>query len=461
MRVIVISDLHLGGQPSSDNNPGFQICGEEGQLLLADFLQWAATLNSAGEPFHLIVNGDSVDFLAERPFQGFTADNEAATTKLKRILCRGPAVWANFRKVVASGAEVTFTLGNHDLELTLPGPRRLLRDTLGAGRVDLIFDNSALRIGDMLIEHGNRYDGWNAVNHDALRRVRSAVSRGEKAEEFPVPPGTRLVIDVMNDVKQTYRFVDLLKPEQEAALPIIAALKPSLLGKINKVRKLRAQAAGVHYGEDAQPDDPELIAAHSNAISQQLVRAAGADAEEINYGGAALGIFQRWVADTEEGKKQATIEIIYELMETWFGPNFTAFDTQWEVEDYMRAVRAAAGRGTKLVSYGHTHLAKRIILPAGTLYLNTGTWADLMAVPRDILLNVKEQAKTELRGFVDDLAHNRIARWKRTLPTYADIQIIDGAIVKADVLVYEGNGKGTPLPNGRLTPLGVAAAGGD
>ena len=36
----------------------------------------------------------------------------------------------------------------------LPKPRRLLRDTLGPGRVDFLFDNEALRVGNVLIEHG-------------------------------------------------------------------------------------------------------------------------------------------------------------------------------------------------------------------------------------------------------------------------------------------------------------------
>ena len=68
-------------------------------------------------------------------------------------------------------------LGNHDIELSLPGTRQLLLDRLGPGRIDFTYDNEALTIGPVLIEHGNRFDAWNAVPHGALRRLRSQLSR--------------------------------------------------------------------------------------------------------------------------------------------------------------------------------------------------------------------------------------------------------------------------------------------
>src|SRR5687767_5544315 len=197
--IYVIYDLHIGGRP------GFQICSPAGRALLADFLNWVASRAEGGEDLHLVVNGDAVDFLAEEPFAEFTGDNDAATAKLQSILDSSEAVWSAFRRVVGAGAEVTFLLGNHDLELTLPGPYQLLRETVGPGRVTFLFDNQALDLGDVLIEHGNRYDAWNIVNHDALRSIRSALSRRETPPDFPTPAGSRLVINVMNDVKDALR----------------------------------------------------------------------------------------------------------------------------------------------------------------------------------------------------------------------------------------------------------------
>src|SRR5262245_53695144 len=131
--LFVISDLHIGGRE------GFQICSPTGRALLADFLNWVASLAEDGEDIHLVVNGDAVDFLAEEPFAEFTTDNGEATAKLQSILDSSKPVWAAYRRLTCAGAEVTFLLGNHDLELTLPGPHKLLRDTIGRGRVSFLF----------------------------------------------------------------------------------------------------------------------------------------------------------------------------------------------------------------------------------------------------------------------------------------------------------------------------------
>ncbi len=59
--------------------------------------------------------------------------------------------------------------------------------------------------------------------------------------------------------------------------------------------------------------------------------------------------------------------------------------------------------------YGHTHLVKRLSpLGANDLYLNTGTWAELMAVPRGILLDREDDAKRQLEEFLGDLAANKL-----------------------------------------------------
>jgi UDP-2,3-diacylglucosamine pyrophosphatase LpxH len=125
----VISDLHLGGDSS------YSIFPARGQALLSDFIEDLTQKASSGEDIHLIVNGDSVDFLAETEFRAFTADDAEAEAKLDSIIKSTRDVWDGFAKFVRDGGELTFTIGNHDIELALPGPRRLLAEKLGAGRV--------------------------------------------------------------------------------------------------------------------------------------------------------------------------------------------------------------------------------------------------------------------------------------------------------------------------------------
>ena len=159
--LFVISDLHLGGDSE------YRICSAKGQELLTGFLKWAAA-QAVTDQVHLVVNGDSVDFLAEQAFSAFTTDQTAAAAKLSNIFTENSQIWDGFASVVKTGARVTFLLGNHDLELSFPEPRRLLLEKLGPGQVEFIYDNQALTVGDVLIEHGNTYDRWNKADDNGL-----------------------------------------------------------------------------------------------------------------------------------------------------------------------------------------------------------------------------------------------------------------------------------------------------
>lgn len=456
--VYVISDLHLGGAAPKGADPGFQICSGEGQRLLADFLTSLGGRHRAGDNVHLVVNGDSVDFLAEKPFAAFTAKEVTAEKKLREIIRRTQPVWEAFRDLVASGAEVTFLLGNHDLELSLPGPHRLLLETLGPGKVNAAGDNAALTIGDVLIEHGNRYDGWNAVNQDALR----AWSRREKSEAFSPPPGSVLVTEIMNPLKRDYHFVDLLKPEQETVLPIIAILDPSVLSKFPRLIDLQDKAAAVLYHQDGTPVDPALIAARVQAETdrslqkaKELCRRLGYDPEAAGAIATVKGILEKWREGLKETRREVNVQIVYEAMQHWLGANFSAFDTCREADDYLPSVRTRAESGVRAVIYGHTHLAKRLtVSDTDTIYINTGTWADLMAVPDGILLDDEARAKRQLRVFLDDLAADRLERWRQVLPTFAHLSIENERVVASDLLLYDGNGQSRPVLPGRLAPLG-------
>src|SRR5262249_16885606 len=147
-----------------------------------------------------------------------------ARVKLAQVVGRTRPIWTALGEFLGRGGALTLMLGNHDLELCLPGVRRLLYETLGEGRLEFLYDNEAFTLWPVLIEHGNRYHEWNGVRHGALRRVRSQLSRGLTPEEFPSMPGSRLVVEVMNRLKEQYSFIDLLKPETAGVLPILAAL---------------------------------------------------------------------------------------------------------------------------------------------------------------------------------------------------------------------------------------------
>jgi UDP-2,3-diacylglucosamine pyrophosphatase LpxH len=247
-RLFIISDLHLGGMPPSADSPGFQMCSEAGAQRLAAFIAWASTHRSADRSLHLVLAGDVVDFLAEEePFESFTADDERARRKLARAMDRTRLVWEALSAFVAAGNELTVMLGNHDIELALPGPRRELlqqlgRDRLERWKVEFLDDNRAFVSGPLLVEHGNRYDKWNVVPHDVLRQARSAVSRGEPIRQLPEIAGSELVAQLVNPLKKRYGFLDLLKPEDETVLSLLAVLEPTALKHFPKLVALARKA---------------------------------------------------------------------------------------------------------------------------------------------------------------------------------------------------------------------------
>jgi len=451
--LFVISDLHLGGEL------GFQICSLDGQSRLADFIRYVAAQKNTDQDIHLVLNGDIVDYLAEKEFSSFTNDDDAAREKLAKIINNTKLVWDSLRDFVSTGARLTVMLGNHDVELSLPSARQLLMETIGAGRVEFIYDNQALVVGSVLIEHGNRYDKWNVVSHDALRAIRSAMSRGESPIKYIGPPGSQLVKDVMNPIKDKYPFVDLLKPENSGMLPILAVLEPSAMKSVPKLAALAAQATEARFDENGIPLDHQNIAAAAlrfpvkdEGLTLALTLAGMGDLQNIAATGEAKGLWERLKSAANETARNIQLNMLLRALRHFAETARQAFNVDHEDQDYLLPANAAAANGHKVIIYGHTHLAKRVHLEkSDAIYLNTGTWADLMKVPDAILGNDDALARNQLEAFLDDLEHGRLEAWRCQVATFARVDFDNETLVGQDLYLYEGEGVVKPVPDGQLS----------
>ena len=239
----VISDLHLGG------GSGFQIFNSANELVrLINHLR--STLPST-KKIALLINGDFIDFLAESPSVHFDPAN--AVEKLSRIAKEDRVfsqIFESLRKFTATKNRfLIVNLGNHDLELALPWVKNCFLELLSGqndaarGKITLSFDGAGYlcNIGNakVLCVHGNEVDDWNLTNHEAIRRIGRDVVQGRPIDTWIPNAGTQLVIDVMNDIKRRYPFVDLLKPEMPAVIPTLLALAPE---QSNKIRAIGATA---------------------------------------------------------------------------------------------------------------------------------------------------------------------------------------------------------------------------
>ena len=149
---------------------------------------------------------------------------------------RSPDVFAALRRFSAAGHTLTILLGNHDIELCYPRVRQAPQNLLGCRRMSVCasFTTARPTLWATLIEHGNRYDGWNAIDYDALRRVCSLKSRGQPFHRrcvFRPQRISQLVAEVMNPVSAAIRSLTL-KPENTAALPLLLALEPGRAARL-------------------------------------------------------------------------------------------------------------------------------------------------------------------------------------------------------------------------------------
>jgi len=109
----------------------------------------------------------------------------------------------------------------------------------------------------------------------------------------------------------------------------------------------------------------------------------------------------------------------------------TSFDRGIEGQaNYLEAARALATGPIRHVVFGHTHLAKRVSLPSGGFYLNTGTWADLLRVPPEAIAGDRDA----LWRFVTDLASGHLEPWIEFSPTYARLDLVGEHVVEAALL---------------------------
>jgi len=471
--IFLISDLHLGGMQPPSNDPedrGFRICTHGAALA-----QFVSALADKTTPVELIVNGDMVDFLAEEDDGGgwsaFTSDQQAAAKKLDAIIDRERPLFEAFGKLLERGHRLVLLLGNHDIELTLPAVRKRLADRIGVrGNHDyeFIIDGEAYVVGRTLIEHGNRYDPFNIVDYDGLRRVRSLLSRNMPVPDeyaFEAPAGSHMVVDVINPIKKEYRLIDLLKPETGAALPVLMALEPGYRKVLVRAAALSLKSrehrmasasmpsfagdisstGGDTWSPDGFASDISSSAPPPDALTIVLRRTMGANADlvmaaappQVDFAGdistfdgvdRAIGMARMLLSSNSapfDSRVPALLAAVRALQsDTTFARDAECFT------EYLDAARALAKNGFDTVIFGHTHSARDVAMDAGARYLNSGTWADLIKFPSEILKGTGQQARDGLRAFVGDMGQGKLRAWTSFTPTYVKMTVGDDGNVR-------------------------------
>src|SRR5205809_206681 len=88
-----------------------------------------------------------------------------------------------------------------------------------------------------------------------------------------------------------------------------------------------------------------------------------------------------------------------------------------------RSVQLRGNSGARRLRCGHTHLAKHIDLEGDAVYLNTGTWADLMRLPANVYAGSEHEGAQALKQFLDRVKDNDIEGFRRQVATFARIDL--------------------------------------
>ena len=415
----VISVLHMGG------SQGFQIFRETKRL--ANYVRWVGQQRPGGR-VALILNGDVIDTLAEN-ISGYLAVDEAVLI-VQRIM-RDPSfgqIWdalADFVKL--EGRALIIVIGNHDIELAFPTVQQaVLRRLAGehlAARARIEFSTTgagyACRAGDATVfcTHGNEVDPWNYVRYEDLSKVARRLNSGRSLgqDEWAPNAGTKMVKEVMNEVKRRYAWIDLLKPEIQAAVGTLLVLEPAQFAKINMLipiigekRRGDGEFDKRLSGNDERspaksPNAPVTLDRLLGPNLAQALRDGGTNgngtsddmllAAERNFGAQGTRVAP---ADSTLG----TGQVIWDHLTGWITgvgqdealrralQDWTANDKTFAIDDpddTYKAIRESVGPSLNFIVTGHTHLERAIDMGAGRFYFNCGTWIRLLHLTEAVL----------------------------------------------------------------------------
>jgi UDP-2,3-diacylglucosamine pyrophosphatase LpxH len=431
----VISDLHMGGAP------GFQILGETARL--ASFVRWVREQRPEGQ-VALVLNGDIVDTLAE-DVPGYIAIETAVAT-IERIIDRDPAfspVWAALADFVRTkNRTLVLVIGNHDLELALPPVQRLLVARLAAddpaarGRIEFSTFGAGYTclVGGTRVycTHGNEVDAWNYVRYEDLARVSRRMNAGRPVSlsEWEPNAGTKMVKDVMNEVKRRYAWIDLLKPETQAAVGVLAVLEPSLASRITRVLPVVGERlrGGTDYEGRLSSDGYATPATTTVRVvtADQLLGPnlngglRGAAARSGTGSDAMLLAAEQNLQGRAPGARPAdetlgTPQLVWDRLTGWMTGvgkdealrrallDWLAGDKTFDLDDRdstFQEVTKGVGPDIAITVTGHTHLERAIDMGGSRFYFNCGTWIRLMRFT-DSMLKDTASFKTVYDVLVD------------------------------------------------------------
>lgn len=409
--VVVISDLHL----TVLRNRGLFQADD----LLASFLQW---LHKELKGCHLVLNGDIFDFLASHTEA--TLNPADAELQVVSIAQNHTEVFDALSLIVKSQEhEVTILGGNHDPELVLDRVQAKIEEHLKVScphshlRWLTNGEGAFFSLGNakVLIEHGDQYDPWNWIDHEALRRAICLASRNISYKDiYKSPPGSRLVINRLNVLRDRFNWIETLQPLTPSILPLLLEIVLPVVDSNDRNQILGAVREFKDFAKRSMVE-----------TTLTLVKSRSRYWADVNE---ERQILSEWLAQFKReerswgaiqdlkaamGRTVARLRQVYSSAKLKKVARTSSFFQIEAADEQLARVVELIGYGTHLVVHGHTHAAKAYTVGGG-LYINTGTWGQLTSLPDP------EAGDEEWTNFLDSLRNNSATFSNR--PTFARIR---------------------------------------
>ncbi len=395
--LFVISDLHLG----APHSPG------DSRDALASFL---AHLGQQSPVIELVINGDMIDFSSARSRHGSVLlDEEMALGGLRDAVRRDARVFDVLRQLLHAGHRLTVLMGTKDLELSFPKVRRELYQVLGGGPwppFEFLYDNDAYQVADVLIEHGSRYDAFNAVNHDQLRQIRSLLSRRQPidAVKFEPSAGQLLQGSILGPLQTRYPILADLHPVSAGIVPLLLALEPDLAQKLTNLIRSVASVSPARQG---------WVSSVRGSMGASTQPRGGSSSPRER------GDLDAWLVDEPLVREESsgahgllrTMETARSALRNIEHPRRIEMllDTVLRLEEgyrtteqvsFRQAAEQLCGQDFRCALFSHAHQPQEHKEP-GYQLLITGSWRGTVAWPPEIRSPDRQQATSAMRDFVE------------------------------------------------------------
>ncbi len=447
---LILNDLHLAD--------GHTILDNFGEVQQAAFEGLIAATNPAGplgrtDEVELIINGDCFDFLATPPYntEG-VSDVPTALAKVNQIIAAHAPFFATLRQFIETpGRQITFTTGNHDIEIQFEQVRTRLVEAIGimsddndathdTGNSSLHFSptRSYRPLPDVYIEHGNHYDFWNQAMPGLWD------SNGEplnlRPESITLPFGSHYFQHAAHPVSIKYAYFDHFEPSINSTrqIALLCLLDPEI---VIETARLTSQLLS----------EPRPALAHlapgDERVPARLFEQAAAD-----FATFQLDLMARkkdWAEPGEMDAVQSQTAIMTEyfmLREALAAPLLEAIAIICTPNTYQMGEGVAAGMHHVLkqepqLRYaiaGHTHMVRIDSVNNGTQsYLNTASWSTRLALP------APGEVTPELIAWLRNPDWQQVPLRDVTQLTFAMVNTTADGRSSASLCAWEGGTKGT------------------